>query len=96
MGVEDVEFSINLPRDKTVCTKISNNEQYLLNLLIEACDSSRSAIIRAAIIELAYNLINNLDSTKTDSEIYVIIKSSIDEAREVLRKCRAEAVLARI
>lgn len=40
-------------RDKTVCTRLSPSEMYILNLLTSMCDTSRSNLVRVALLVFA-------------------------------------------
>lgn len=49
----DVHGNGSQVRDRTVCTRLSPGEMYLLNLLTSMCDTSRSGMLRAALVLVA-------------------------------------------
>jgi len=85
----------SLPRDKTVCSKISMSEQQLLDLLAGICDASRSRLLRVSFTYFALALFreNNMDPPRylsggIDAEVRELMEKCIEGARRYIMRRR--------
>ena len=77
-------------RDKTVCTRISHDEAYILNLLASRCGVSKSSILRVALALLAkYTVLNG---NLVGGRAVRAAESIWAEADMILESCRSRGL----